>query len=419
MGMRLWGAVKQRVLLSNVPVKKGQHMIKNPEEETLDPENWDEMQQLGHAMVDVMFDFLKNQRAKPVWSIPPPEVKAFLSRPLPQDPEGYQSAFMDFVKYVLPYGKGNVHPRFWAWVEGAGTPFGMLAEMLAAGMNSNLSLGDHAPIYLEHQVLDWIKEFLQFPKSASGILVSGGSVANLTGITVGRNNFSKLDIRNDGVLSANSQLITYGSRETHNSIEKALEILGMGSKSFRKIDVLDNYTIDLDQLEREIAQDIKKGNIPFCIIGNIGTVNTGAIDPLAKLSGIAKREGLWFHVDGTFGAYAAVVPEYADRIKGLWDADSLALDLHKWMSMPYEVGCVLINNKTLHKNAFTQSAEYLMRHERGIGAGPDSFNNYGIQLSRGFRALKVWLSIKEHGAKKHKRIIAQNISQCFYLEKII
>ena len=388
-------------------------------DETLDPDNWREMRKLGHEMVDVMFDYLKNQRSRPVWTKPPAEVKKFLSQPLPQDPEGCHKPFADFVKYVLPYNKGNVHPRFWAWVEGASTPFGMLSEMLAAGMNSNVSMGDHAAVYVEHQVLNWIKEFLHFPESSSGILVSGGSMANLTGIAVGRNNFSKLDIKNEGLLSADTQLITYGSRETHSCVEKALEVLGMGSKSFRKIGVLDNYIIDIEQLERAIAEDRKRGNIPFCIIGNAGTVNTGAIDPLAQLSEIAKREGMWFHIDGAFGAYAVVVPEYKTIMKGLPLADSIAIDLHKWMSMPYEVGCVLINNPAYHKNTFFKSPEYLLPHERGIAAGPDPFNFYGVQLSRGFRALKVWLSLKEHGAKKHQRIIRQNISHCFYLEELI
>lgn len=168
-----------------------------------------------------------------------------------------------------------------------------------------------------------------------------------------------------------------------------------------------------------IKEDRAKGYIPFCIIGNAGTVNTGAIDPLSELADIAKQEKLWFHIDGAFGAFAAVVDEFKDQVKGMERADSLAFDLHKWMSMPYSVGCLLVRSKQLHRNAFYNIPEYLVPQERGLPAGPESFNHYSVLLSKEFNALKVWMSLKEHGSEKYRRIIRQNIAQAFYLEQLI
>ena len=387
-------------------------------EETLDPENWDELKTLGHEMVDVMLDFLKNQRKYPAWRKPGDDVKNFLSESLPQESEARNKVFHDFVNNILPYSKGNVHPRYWAWVEGGGTPFGMLADMLASGMNPNLGIGDHAAMYVELQVLNWIKEFLGFSQEASGLLVSGGSVANFTALTVARNSIDA-GIRTKGLFEARSRLTIYGSTETHSCVQKSIETLGLGSDSFIKIPVDKDYKIDLKELQQAISKDKKRGRLPFCIVGNAGTVNTGAIDPLNELAVLAKREKLWFHVDGAFGAFAAVVNELKREIQGLHEADSLALDLHKWMCMPYETGCVLIKNKELHRKAFQLDPPYLTSHERGLPAGPESFGNYGLQLSRGFRALKVWMSLKEHGSEKYKRIIKQNIAQAKYLEYLI
>ncbi len=388
-------------------------------EETLDPDNWEELKELGHKMVDTMLDYLKNQRNYPAWQKPSDEMKAFFDQPIPDEPLQRNEVFNQFAENVLPFAKGNIHPRFWGWVEGGGTPFGMLADMLASGMNPNLGIGDHGAVYVELQVLKWIKEFIDFPEEASGLLVSGGSVANFTGLTVARNSIADAAIRTKGLFESKSRLVVYGSSETHSSVQKSIETLGLGSDSFIQIPVDKNYKIDIALLKQAIANDKKRGRIPFCIVGNAGTVNTAAIDPLDELAEIAEKENLWFHVDGAFGAFATVVEEFKEEMKGLGKADSLALDLHKWMCMPYEAGCVLIRNKELHRNAFNIQPVYLAAHDRGLPAGPEPFGNYGIQLSRGFRALKVWMSLKEHGSEKYKRIIAQNIAQAKYLEYLI
>jgi aromatic-L-amino-acid decarboxylase len=207
--------------------------------------------------------------------------------------------------------------------------------------------------------------------------------------------------------------------ETHNCLGKAAEVIGIGNEQLRKIAVNDNYEIDINALKAKIKEDKENGFTPFCIIGNAGTVNTGAIDPLNELLQIARAEKIWFHIDGAFGALAKLVPAYQEKLKAIEEADSVAFDLHKWMYMQYEVGCVLFKDAAAHRAAFATAVSYLTAHDRGIAAGPETISNYGMELSRGFKALKVWMSLKEHGSDKYSAMIAQNINQAFYLgEKI-
>jgi len=388
-------------------------------EETLDPQDWDAMRALGHRMVDDMMTYLQNVRERPVWQAMPERVKENLKKPLPIDPQSPEDAYQDFVENVLPYPLGNIHPRFWGWVMGGGTPFGVLAEMLAATMNPNLGGGEHVANNVELQVLDWCKEMLGFPLSASGLLVSGGSVANLVGLTVARNTLAGFDIRQHGLPAAPKRLVLYGSVEIHSSINKAVEMLGLGEDALRLIPVNDQFQIDLAALEKAIAADQAAGLLPFCIIGAAGTVNTGAIDPLNALADIAQREKLWLHIDGAFGSLAAISPELRPLVAGLERADSIAFDLHKWMYMPFEVGCVLVREAEAHHSAFNLNPKYLAHYTRGAASGSHWFTEYGPQLTRGFRALKVWLSIKEHGIAKYGRLIKQNVDQCKYLTQLI
>lgn len=195
--------------------------------------------------------------------------------------------------------------------------------------------------------------------------------------------------------------------------------MGLGHEALRQLPVNENYEIVLDALEEAIAADRAAGHTPFCIVGNAGTVNTGAIDDLESLAEIAAREGMWFHVDGAFGALAAVSPELRPRVRGMERADSLAFDLHKWMYMPIEVGCTLVKDARAHRNAFSLTPDYLGHSERGLAGGKIWFSEYGVQLSRGFRALKVWLSLKEHGIEKYGRLIRQNVEQAQYLASLV
>jgi glutamate/tyrosine decarboxylase-like PLP-dependent enzyme len=257
-----------------------------------------------------------------------------------------------------------------------------------------------------------------FPEEASGMLISGGTNANITALTVARNAFDPR-IREEGLGCLSGQLTMYSSIETHSCNQKAAEVLGIGNAHLRRIPVDANFRIDLQALKTQIAVDRAAGFLPFCIVGNAGTVNTAAIDPLDELLEICRAEKLWFHIDGAFGALAKLVPEYADQLKAIEQADSLAFDLHKWMYLPYEVGCVLIRSREKHRAAFALQPSYLTSHDRGLAAGPDPTTNYGLELSRGFKALKVWMSIREHGIDRFRQLIAQNIAQCFYLGELI
>jgi glutamate/tyrosine decarboxylase-like PLP-dependent enzyme len=389
-------------------------------EESLDPRDWTVMKDLGRRMVDDIMEYLETVRNRPVWQPIPETVKSHLDQPLPVEPEGPEKVYRDFLENVLPHPMGNIHPRFWGWVIGTGTPLGALAEMLAATLNPNTGGAEHVANYVENQVIEWCKQMMGFPREASGLLVSGGSMANLVGLTVARNTKAEFDLRVIGLAGAPRRMKLYGSTEMHSSLQKAVELLGLGSQALRKIPVNENYEIDLAALQNSISADRAEGYYPFCIIGNAGTVNTGAFDDLATLADVCRDEGMWFHVDGAFGALAMLRPELRKMVKGMEAADSLAFDLHKWMYMPYEVGCALVRSEENHRRTFSLTPEYLAHGgNRGLLAGSRWPSDYGIELSRGFKALKVWMSIKEHGIDKYARLIYQNVRQARYLASLV
>jgi glutamate/tyrosine decarboxylase-like PLP-dependent enzyme len=394
-------------------------ITKATSEESLDPNDWPAVRALGHRMVDDLMTYLESVRERPVWQPIPEEVRTQLRQPLPTEPQGAEQAYQDFFRYVLPYPTGNIHPRFWGWVQGGGSPFGMLAEMLAAGMNPNVFGGDQGPVHVESQVIDWCKQMLGYPAEASGLLVSGGSMANLVGLTVARNAAAGFDVGRHGLRASPKPLTLYSSREVHNSAQRSIELLGLGHDALRKLPVNADFQIDIAALKAAIAEDRARGCQPIGIIGNAGTVNTGAIDDLHQLAAVCRSEKLWFHVDGAFGALAALSPRLRPMLGGMEHADSLAFDLHKWMYMPYEVGCVLVRQADKHHQTFLTGASYVTHAKRGLAADSTWFSEYGVQLSRGFRALKVWLLLKEHGIKKYARLIEQNVEQARYLAELI
>jgi aromatic-L-amino-acid/L-tryptophan decarboxylase len=387
-------------------------------EETLDPQDWSALRALGHRMVDDMLSYLENIRERPSWQPLPEEVKASFAEPLPLEPQGAESAYRDFKQNVLPFPLGNIHPRFWAWVCGSGTPGAMLADMLASGMNSNVHGGDHAAIYVEQQVLSWLKQALGYPAEASGLLVTGGSVANFVGLAVARNVKAGWDVKRAG-LTNSRPLVVYCSAETHNSVQKAVEALGLGSDALRCIETDRDFRIKMEALRGAVASDRKAGMVPICVVGNAGTVNSGAIDDLNALADFCGLENLWFHVDGAFGATAAISPALRPLLRGMERADSLAFDLHKWMYMPYDVGCVLVRSAERHRETFSVHAAYLDHQDKGLAGGPMWFKEYGLELSRSSRALKAWFSLKEHGLLKFQALVEQNVAQTKYLAEMV
>jgi len=388
-------------------------------EETLDPADWSELRALGHRMLDDLFTYLEDVRERPVWQPMPQEVQDSFHAPMPLTDEPASEVYEEFKRNILSYPLGNIHPRFWGWVMGNGTPIAVLADMLASGMNPNMGGGDHVGNRVEMQVIDWCKEMLAYPPEASGLLVSGGSMANLLGLAVARHAKAGFDIRQEGVAASPRPMTMYASIEMHSSLQRAVEVLGLGNWSLRRIPVNDRFEIDLSALRRTIEADLAAHLHPICIIGNAGAVNTGSIDPLNDLADIAAEHNLWFHVDGAFGALAYLAPEMRPRLAGMERADSLAFDLHKWVYLPFEVGCVLVRDREMHRRTFTLTPDYLKHGDRGTAAGPLWFSDYGIQLTRGFRALKVWMALKTHGVEKIGRVIAQNIAQARYLTELV
>jgi len=392
-------------------------------EESLDPEDWEEFRQLGHRVVDDMVAYMQDLRENPVWQHAPSSVKDHFSSALPEEPQPVDDVYDEYLEYVHPYLLGNSHPRFWGWVAGTGTPMGAIAEMIAAATDSPSGAFSYMSAnYVEYQVINWFKEMLGYPPESSGLMTSGCSASNLIGLAVARNKMAGYNLRDMGMRPLPGDMIVYASSEVHSSIQKAVELLGLGSKNLHIIPVNDALQMDIQSLKERISRDRDVGELPFCIVGAAGTTNTGAIDDLVALADICQEENLWFHVDGAFGAWAAIAPESKHLVAGMERADSLAFDLHKWMYLSYDIASVLIRDEESHRQAFSLTPTYLAHGDRDRGlTGVDIpwQSDYGFQLSRGFPSLKVWMTLKEHGVRKFGRVIQGNIDQAHYLAGLV
>lgn len=399
-------------------------MSQLPTELTFDPATpagWDAFRALSHRMVDDMLDHLASLNEQPAWREMPDAVRRSFAGDACRIGIGAGAAYAEFVENVLPYPSGNLHPRFFGWVQGNGTPLGMMADMLAAGMNAHLAGFNQAPALVEQQVIGWLAEALGF-RGAGGLMVSGGTMASTLGLAIARYAGAKAaggDSRENGVQSWDdarvAPLVFYGSTETHGWARKAAELLGLGSRAFRQVPINSEYQVDLQALRTMLAADRAAGLRPFCVIGTAGTVNTGASDDLVAIAKLARAERLWFHVDGAFGALAYLSPNLRPQVAGLELADSLGFDLHKWGSLPFGCACLLVRDAEIHRAAFTTRANYLAETTRGVMAGGLPFAERGLELTRDFKALKVWLMLKAEGLDKLARIIEQNVAQSQYL----
>jgi aromatic-L-amino-acid/L-tryptophan decarboxylase len=392
----------------------------SPAEETLDPQDWEEFRSLARRMLDDTIDYLVSLRERPAWQPMPDDVRNSFAEPLPAQPIGPAAAYSEFVNHVRPYPNGNNHPRFWGWVQGTGTPLGMMAEMLAAALNPHMAGFNQAPALVEEQVLSWLTQLMGMPPETTGALVSGGTMANLIGLAVARCAKAGFDIREHGLqYYRGPRLVFYASSETHGWCQKAAELLGLGDSAFRRVAVHPDYRINVNALKTLVESDRQENMLPFCVVGNAGTINTGATDDLRALAEVCGEENLWFHVDGAFGALARLSEKLRPIADGIEQAASLAFDLHKWMYLPFEVGCILIRDPQAHRKAFGLQQNYFGDFTRGVIAGGLPFAHRGIELTRSFRALKVWMSLKAHGVQTFARLIEQNVSQAQYLEKLL
>lgn len=382
---------------------------------SLDPTNWADFRSQAHRMLDDMMDYTAGIRQHPVWQVIPAEVRAQFRQELPARPTPLDQVHQEFVTSILPYTARNGHPGFMGWVQGGGTPVGMLAEMLAAALNANLGGRDQIPLEVERQVTEWMRTLFGFPAGATGLFLTGTSMANFVAVKVARDARLGSEARRKGIRQSTQNLVAYASADVHRCIARALDLAGLGSDSLRMIPVDRMHRMNLEALAAAVASDRDAGLTPFLVVGTAGTVDTGAIDDLNGIAGICAREQLWFHVDGACGALAMLAPDLAPRLKGIERSDSLAFDFHKWAQVPYDAGFILVRDGERHRAAFASSEAYLERDERGMSAGSPWPCDFGPDLSRGFRALKTWATFKVYGAEAIGAVISQTCKLARYL----
>lgn len=351
---------------------------------------------------------------------PQPEVEKWFDEPLPKQGMDNETLLNYVEEKVLNTATGNLGPHMYAYVMAGGNQIGIIAEKLAATVNQNVTKWHLAPamIEIEKRVIQWVSEMIGFGQKVGGVLVSSGSAANFDGLTVARNIFfEKLDIRNQGLFGM-KPFTVYCSTETHSCVDKSVQMLGIGAKHLRKIATNPNFTINLSTLEEQIQKDIAEGFQPFCIIANAGTVNTGAVDDLKQMAILAKKYALWLHVDGAYGGVVASLESKKKLYEGIELADSVALDFHKWLYQPFEVGCLLIKDWEVLRRTYFAKASYLdSQFEQGNNRY--EFNEHHFLLSRNAKALKVWMSMKSYGVQRIKAMIQKDIDLTDYLENQI
>jgi glutamate/tyrosine decarboxylase-like PLP-dependent enzyme len=360
------------------------------------------MRELGYRVVDLVVDHLARIRDEPAARRGGrAELEAALSEPIPEQGTDPDIVLDRVMRDVLPWTARVDHPRFFAFVPGPGNYVGFLADALASGFNvfAGTWLGASGPAMIELVTVDWLRELCGLPAGSGGLFVSGGSMANLTALAVARE--ARLGDRvSDGVAYASSD-------QTHSSVARALRVLGLPRAHLRLLAADDEFRLPVDDLAMTIAEDRAAGRVPFCVIANAGTTNTGAVDPLPELAELCAAEGLWLHVDAAYGGGAVLTPRGRRALSGIERADSLALDPHKWLFQPFEIGCVLVRDAGLMAEVFHARPDYLRDVHR---AGEEvHFSDFGIQLTRGFRALKLWMSLQVFGLAAFRAAVERGI----------
>jgi len=379
---------------------------------TLDPENWSELRALGHLMMDDMIDHLSGISERPVWQKMPDDVRAHFTTPLPAAAGNLAALYDDFSKNIKPYVTGNTHPRFMGWVHGGGNAVSMLAELLAGAMNANCGGRDHAGIAVERQVISWAADMVGMPATTGGVLLTGSSMANFVAVLCAKYRALGQAGRDNGLQG--QKLTAYASTGVHRCVPGALDMSGLGLAALRKIPVDADYRMNLKTLKTAIARDRAAGHQPFLIVGTAGTVDVGAIDDLAAIADIAKTENIWFHADAAFGALACLSPTLKPRLAGIERADSVAFDFHKWAQVTYDAGCVLIRDRQIQLATFSQPTNYLAPAEALAGGAPWPCD-LGPDLSRGFRALKIWLTLSAYGKDAFGAIVDKTCALATHL----
>src|SRR6185503_2681785 len=353
----------------------------------------EEVRKLGVRAAELVAEQRGGLEAKPVFGKVGDAAVAF-DEPLPQTGQPVEQVLQAVRERILPHPFGNSHPRFFAFINATADPLGIVADYLAASMNSNCWGGDHAAIHVEKQVLGWLAAILGLPESSEGILTSGGSMANFTALATARRAMSP-GVRETG-FAGTEPLVVYVSEEVHNCVDKAVDLLGIGWKQLRKIPTDDAFRIRVDLLKQAIA-----------------------IDPLDELADLAARERLWFHADGAYGAMATISPRLRPLFRGLERADSVAADPHKWLYVPYEAGATLVREPGRMAEAFQRPAPYLVHDPESPVRGPVSFNERGPELSRGFKALKVWMGLKRHGVQGYAAAVDHDVAMARELAEAV
>lgn len=382
---------------------------------TLDPKDWQAFRDRAHSMLDAALDHMENYREGAVW-IPPENAKAALADfgGAGAGPDASDQA----LKSLLPFGVGNTHPRFLGWVHGAGTPSGLLADMIAATMNANCGGRYHAAIEVERELIRWGLSLLGFPETGSGLITTGTSMATIIALKAARDHALNFASRKTG-LRDHARLVGFTSEGAHNCLARAFDMLGLGSDALVKIPLDDNGRMDGTALEAAISEARSAGEMPFLVCATAGTVNRGSIDDLQGIGDIARRERLWFHVDAAFAAALKLTEIYADRLLGIEAADSIAFDFHKWMQVNYDAGCILMRSEDIHRHAFSDRPDYLTGASEGLASGNPWPVEYGPELSRGFRALKVWAQLLEFGPERLGKVVEANIEQAGHLARLV